>query len=361
MASIYQQVGYGSSGESVKKLQNLLNQQGYALDEDGVFGQKTQAAVKDYQKKNDLLLDGVAGDQTWSSLMGADTKEATPAVSSTTVEALQALEKGLISSYETMVARAQRKKLEAAKPEAYQSDFDEQLKELYEQIAQREAFRYDPNEDPTYQSYAKQYQRQGKLAMEDTLGKAAGLTGGYGSSYAESAAQQAYGEYLAKLQDVVPALQENAWQQYKAQGEALMQRYDRLKEQDNTAYEQWRDEVNAWRKAVDAAQSEYEYSAAADLKKYQMMLDYYADKAAAEVKAAQSGVAYPAAAVSSIGNTAALSSTAGDSLKRTMTNYLKAGKNEAAVSLYTQYKNRMTPNQQKLFEKLLGTYGAAFL
>ncbi len=360
MASIYQQVSYGSSGENVRKLQNLLNQQGYALDEDGVFGQKTRAAVKDYQKKNDLLLDGIAGDQTWGSLMSAGEKEpAAQTVSTATAEALRALEKGLISSYETLAARAQRKKLEEDKPETYQSDFDRQLKELYEQIAQREAFRYDPAEDPMYQSYAKQYQRQGQMAMEDTLGKAAGLTGGYGSSYAESAARQAYGDYLAKLQDMVPALQENAWQQYKAQGEALMQRYDRLKEQDNDAYERWRDEVNAWRKAVDAAQSDYEYSAAADLKKYQMMLDYYADKAASEIKAAQSGVTYPTAAVSSIGNTASLSSTASNSLERTMTNYLKAGKNDAAAALYAQYKSRMTPNQARAFEKLFGTYGVA--
>ena len=57
MASIYQQVGYGSKGENVKKLQNLLNRQGYALDEDGVFGTKMQAAVKNYQKKNKLNLD----------------------------------------------------------------------------------------------------------------------------------------------------------------------------------------------------------------------------------------------------------------------------------------------------------------
>ena len=360
MASIYQQVSYGSKGDNVKTLQTLLNQQGYSLDEDGAFGVKTQAAVKDYQKKNGLQLDGIAGDQTWGSLLSANTaaQQAAPAVSQATLAALEELEKGYSPSDEVQAAFAVRKSLEDAKPEAYVSGFDEQMKELYGQISGREAFRYDPEEDPTYQSYAKQYQRQGKLAMEDTMGKAAGLTGGYGSSYAQSAAQQAYESYLAKLQDVVPALQENAWQQYKAQGDALLQRYELLKGQDKDAYERWQDEVSAWQKAVDAAQAEYEYSASNDLKKYQMLLDYYADKAAAELKATQSGVSYPTSAVSSIGNTASLSSTASDSLERAMGNYLKNGNNDAAAALYAQYESRMTPNQRKLFAQLFAKYGA---
>ena len=370
MASIYQQVGYGSSGESVKKLQNLLNQQGYALNEDGIFGEKTQAAVRDYQKKNGLLLDGIAGDETWGSLLTMNTQQPqqsqqqkvtwdpVPSASYTTAAALRKLEKGYEPSYEVQAAAAVRRSLEAAKPEAYVSDFDEQIKDLYDKISQREAFRYDPAEDTVYQNYARQYQRQGKLAMEDTMGKAAGLTGGYGSSYAQSAAQQAYESYLAKLQDVVPALQENAWQQYKEQGEMLLQQYDRLKDQDKEAYERWQDEVSAWQKAVDNAQAEYEYSASADLKTYQMMLDYYADKAATEIKAAQSGAVYPTTAISSIGNTASLSSTAGESLGRAVENYLKSGEKGAATALYVQYKNRMTPGQRKTFSQLFEKYGA---
>ncbi len=359
MASIYQQVSYGSKGENVKTLQNLLNQQGYSLDEDGVFGAKTRAAVKDYQKKNGLLLDGIAGDQTWGSLLSANTaqQQAAPVISDATMEALRELEKGYAPSDEVEAAFAVRKSLEDAEPEAYVSGFDEQLRELYGQISGREAFRYDPAEDTAYQSYARQYQRQGKLAMEDTMGKAAGLTGGYGSSYAQSAGEQAYESYLAKLQDVVPALQENAWQQYKAQGDALLRQYELLKGQDKDAYERWRDEVSAWRKAVDAAQADYEYSASADLKKYQMLLDYYADKAAAEMKATQSGISYPASAVSSIGNTASLSSTASESLERAMGNYLKNGNSDAATALYAQYESRMTPNQRKMFAQLFAKYG----
>ena len=49
MASTYRQVGYGSTGSAVNKLQNVLNEHGYDLAVDGIFGPKTQAAVRDYQ------------------------------------------------------------------------------------------------------------------------------------------------------------------------------------------------------------------------------------------------------------------------------------------------------------------------
>jgi len=54
----------GSKGDEVKKLQEFLNHLGYDLEEDGVYGPKTEAAVKDFQKKNDLDADGVVGAQT---------------------------------------------------------------------------------------------------------------------------------------------------------------------------------------------------------------------------------------------------------------------------------------------------------
>lgn len=54
MASNYPTVYYGSYGETVKQLQQALNQVGYSLDVDGGFGEKTRAAVLDYQRKNGL-------------------------------------------------------------------------------------------------------------------------------------------------------------------------------------------------------------------------------------------------------------------------------------------------------------------
>lgn len=60
-----------SSGERVKALQILLNGRGYSCTADGVFGSKTEAAVRKYQKAKGLSADGIAGKNTMASLLGA--------------------------------------------------------------------------------------------------------------------------------------------------------------------------------------------------------------------------------------------------------------------------------------------------
>lgn len=53
----------GSKGESVKTLQEFLK-----ITVDGDFGSKTESAVKSYQKKNGLVVDGVVGPKTWAHM-----------------------------------------------------------------------------------------------------------------------------------------------------------------------------------------------------------------------------------------------------------------------------------------------------
>ena len=55
---------YGSSGELVKILQELLG----LRDIDGIFGKLTQAAVKNFQKQNRLTADTIVGPITWRAL-----------------------------------------------------------------------------------------------------------------------------------------------------------------------------------------------------------------------------------------------------------------------------------------------------
>lgn len=64
----YPTVRKGSKGETVKTLQKLLNQNGNKLTVDGIFGVKTEAAVKAYQKKKGLVVDGIVGPKTWGAL-----------------------------------------------------------------------------------------------------------------------------------------------------------------------------------------------------------------------------------------------------------------------------------------------------
>jgi peptidoglycan hydrolase-like protein with peptidoglycan-binding domain len=63
----------GTSGETVKKLQQALG-----VTADGQFGSGTEKAVKDFQQKNGLATDGIAGPATLAKM--SMFKEITPAV-----------------------------------------------------------------------------------------------------------------------------------------------------------------------------------------------------------------------------------------------------------------------------------------
>lgn len=68
-ASNHSTLRYGSSGQEVRSLQNMLNTVlNSGLSVDGIFGAKTQAAVKSFQSKNGLTVDGIVGTNTWSKL-----------------------------------------------------------------------------------------------------------------------------------------------------------------------------------------------------------------------------------------------------------------------------------------------------
>jgi peptidoglycan hydrolase-like protein with peptidoglycan-binding domain len=54
----------------VEYLQQLLNSHGAKLEVDGKFGDATLKAVKEFQTKNKLLVDGIVGNQTWAALRG---------------------------------------------------------------------------------------------------------------------------------------------------------------------------------------------------------------------------------------------------------------------------------------------------
>ena len=63
----------GSEGEQVKALQRMLYAMGYNIGSnpiDGDFGSKTDAAVRAYQKKYGLAVDGIVGVKTWCKILG---------------------------------------------------------------------------------------------------------------------------------------------------------------------------------------------------------------------------------------------------------------------------------------------------
>ncbi|MGF1650375.1 MAG: peptidoglycan-binding protein [Hyphomicrobiaceae bacterium] len=58
----------GSSGKAVEDLQKLLVEAGYKVTVDGRFGRETVAAVRDFQQKEGIKVDGIVGMQTWERL-----------------------------------------------------------------------------------------------------------------------------------------------------------------------------------------------------------------------------------------------------------------------------------------------------
>lgn len=59
----------GDRGHPVSTLQDLLVEHDADLDVDGIFGPKTEAAVKAFQEDEELAVDGIAGPTTWGEVI----------------------------------------------------------------------------------------------------------------------------------------------------------------------------------------------------------------------------------------------------------------------------------------------------
>ena len=266
----YNQISYGSKGSDVTELQKLLNQNGYTLDTDGIYGSKTLAAVKDYQQKNNLAVDGIVGNNTWGALSKASTSQ--PETPSTPTE--ESAPKYEYEAYKPSDTVAQAEALLqqqlAQKPGDYQSAWQTQLNDILQKILNREEFSYDLNGDALYQQYKDQYTTQGKMAMMDTMGQAAALTGGYGNSYAQSVGQQTYQGYLQQLNDKIPELYQLALNQYNQQGEEMYNQAALMAQMEDQDYSRYMDGKNAWLAERDYlsgrydTERDYDYSKWAD-------------------------------------------------------------------------------------------------
>ena len=362
-------ISKGSSGNEVLTLQQMLNSAGnYGLAEDGIFGDKTDAAVRDYQTNNNLAVDGIVGKNTWASLNSTPTTTPTTSTKPTTnntpttnttpttsntpttntsnwsyddfsvsdeTAAADALRQTLgtqkpgdftydayqksdaVTGAETAVethksnkpgeftyedyeesqavkdanaaidnhkankpgdftydayqqsdivqqANALLQQQLANKPGEYQSQWQNSLNEIMDKILNREKFSYDLNGDALYQQYKNQYTTQGQMAMMDTMGQAAALTGGYGSSYSQMVGQQAYQGYLQQLNDKVPELYQLALDQYNREGQELYNQYGLYADRENQDYGRYRDSVSDYYTDLNYLTEDYRYKSEDD-------------------------------------------------------------------------------------------------
>ena len=67
--NVYSLSKYGSRGNEVKQIQTKLKNWGYYNGNvDGIYGSQTLTAVKKFQKKNGLAVDGIAGEKTLKAM-----------------------------------------------------------------------------------------------------------------------------------------------------------------------------------------------------------------------------------------------------------------------------------------------------
>ena len=257
----YSTIKRGSRGDDVERLQTMLNNAGYSLDVDGIFGEKTQSAVRQYQRNQGLDVDGIVGTNTWGALAGGGSggSGTTSGVVDVTQSPTTSTTPGgnaVIGGYNFTTPRPTYtpsqavtdaenalKEWEANRPGDYVSQYQDQLDALYNQIVGRGEFSYDPSADPLYEMYKDRYTVGGQQAMQDTMANAAALSGGYGNSYAQTVGQQQYNQYMTALADVLPELEARAYDRWRDEGVDLYNQFQLTQGLDATDYDRYRDTV----------------------------------------------------------------------------------------------------------------------
>ena len=155
---------------------------------------------------------------------------------------------------------------------AFSSPYTEKINNTMNKIENRAPFEfsYDVTGDALYQQYKDAYTRNAGQSMNDTLGKTAALTGGYGNSYAAAAAQQSYDYQMDKLNDKVPELYQaaydRAYNQYSDETNNMYRQLSAYNDLDNTSYSRYRDTVadGQWQKTFDEDKRRYDQDFAED-------------------------------------------------------------------------------------------------
>lgn len=175
---------------------------------------------------------------------GEETKQDTPAEVASFDFSKYAYDPSTNEAYINAMAALDKAKGELPQ---YTGTYEGQLDELYQQIVGRNPFQYNLNEDMFYQQAADRFQNMGQMAMMDTMGQAAALTGGYGNTYAQNVGQQAYQGYLQQLNDNIPQFYQMALDAYNAEGDQMMQQYGMLGDLANREYGMYQDDLaNYW-------------------------------------------------------------------------------------------------------------------
>lgn len=181
-------------------------------------------------------------------------------------------------------ARNALQQLQTSKPQGYESKYGPALEALMQQIQNPGKYNYEFNGDNLFKQYADMYTQQGKQAAMNAMGNAAALTGGYGNSYGQMAANQAYDQYLTQLYDRGMELRDRDYQQWQDERQNEFNRYNLMANADQTDYGRYRDTVSDWQNERDYATGRYDTERNVDYGMYRDTVgdweknrDYYTD------------------------------------------------------------------------------------
>jgi hypothetical protein len=164
------------------------------------------------------------------------------------------------------------------KPGEYQSRYDAQINGILNTIAGAKEFNYQAAEDPMYRMYRDTYLRMGQRAAEDAMANASALTGGYGSSYGQMAANQANQNYIAELNNQMPTLMQMAYQRHQDQIADNYNQLNAFQSAENMDYGKYRDTVGDYQTERQYLANRYDTEYSKDYQEYRDLVGDYNDE-----------------------------------------------------------------------------------
>lgn len=151
-----------------------------------------------------------------------------------------------LKQYQDLLSQAAARLTSGAASPTYTDPWSDEVRQRYDAYANAAPFSYDPASDPLWQSYRKQYAREGQRAAEDTLGSYAAMTGGMPSTAAVTASQQAGNYYAAQAADRLPQLREQAYNEYLNELNRKGQVMSAAQGMSNMDYNRFLDRLSQW-------------------------------------------------------------------------------------------------------------------
>lgn len=246
---------------------------------------QTQVAITPYRAPeqqrdpNEKIIDGAKQAANQPSYKPYD---GLPGVSNTTASHMGQYQQGYTASAAVQQAQQYLDNLLNNKPGEFASNYTQQLNDIYGQIMNRDPFQYNLNEDMLYQQAKDQYMLTGQQAMMDTMAMASAMSGGYGSSYASTAGNQAYQQHLTALNNMVPELYDRAFSRYQAEGEDLYNKYNLTMQADERDFSRYTAALDQWNNDRAFGLDQYSTLYNQDYGQYSDALNYWTNLATTE-------------------------------------------------------------------------------